>query len=289
MARLEYNRGLSLHRAGDLKGALEALGIAIDRFAEVGGAESRVAALTAMARIYLDQVEFEAARAALETAAAIEIENPLRRASLETARAELAMIETDFEQAEQRIRAARELRAEAGSPAWVRQSDIDLAQLHLERGQYQEAELLARSVLEELGSDGELSARVRATVTLARSLADRRLHAEARWELENVALLDLNQLDKQVQLKLRQQRARLYDGPSQIEQLQMVRDHALAHGFRLLALETDAQLAIEMMLLNLSDESVRMAESVIQNASDVGALCVVDYLWRIKRTHQIVE
>jgi len=289
MARMEYNRGLSLHRIGDLDGALEALEIAIRRFAEIGAPEARVAALTAMARIHLDQVEFEAARDALKTAAGIDAENPLRKASLETARAELAIIETDFAQAEQRIRTARELRQEAGSAAWVRQSDLDLARLHLERGQYQKAESLARSVLDELGPDGGLDERVRATVTLARSLADRRLLAEARWELENVVLLDLNQLDKKAELELRQQRARLYDGPSQIEQLHMVRDHALDMGFRLLALETDAQLAIEMMLLNFGEEGVRMAEAVIQNASDVGALCVADYVWRIKRTHQIVE
>jgi hypothetical protein len=219
------------------------------------------------------------------------------RAQLALAAADLAMVESDFGAAAVRIADARATLATEGSSVQMHRVDLAQARLLLESGEAEAAERLGRALLADVlrpnpgvqavAGTGIAEAipeedRLATVMLLVQSLSDQRRIDEARWTLENLAMLDVGRVAADLGLRLQMLQAYLSETTTPIERLREVRDLALGQGFRLLALESDARLASALMRNQRDDEGALLADAVSRQASASGAICVVDYLARLR-------
>jgi tetratricopeptide (TPR) repeat protein len=297
LVELDRATALTAGRTGELDRATRQLESVDLRYMDLGDNDGRIEALAKLVQMYSQGLELTEAQAALHRALELSTTNPLVRAQLALAAADLAMVESDFGAAAVRIADARATLATEGSSVQMHRVDLAQARLLLESGEAEAAERLGRALLADVlrpnpgvqavAGTGIAEAipeedRLATVMLLVQSLSDQRRIDEARWTLENLAMLDVGRVAADLGLRLQMLQAYLSETTTPIERLREVRDLALGQGFRLLALESDARLASALMRNQRDDEGALLADAVSRQASASGAICVVDYLARLR-------
>ncbi|PKL95848.1 MAG: hypothetical protein CVV18_03895 [Gammaproteobacteria bacterium HGW-Gammaproteobacteria-8] len=290
LAALDWASATAAWRTGDLESAAEQLVAAEMRYAALGDDDRRIEALAELARLHTARLDLQQARALLHRASTLQAVSPLAEARRALSAADLEMVESDFGAASALIARARTLLSGAGSSVAMLRVDLAQARLLLESGEAAAAVRLTRALLRASTEPatfpmapvetGFAEERLAVVMVQAQALADQQRLPEARWTLDNLALAGPGRIAVELALRLEMLRAFSADGEEHVSSLQNVRDQALEHGYRLLALESDALLASVLMRQQRHEEATLLAESVSRSATEVGAWCVVDYLDR---------
>lgn len=180
IARIQFNLGVQDRRAGSVSSAETRMREALAEFDAMGAGDFALAVAAALADLLLlraEPAEAEAVLASVEEAEA----SPQRAAALATVRGRLATQQGDFETAAEAFTRARALRDQAGLAAWVRSSELDLAELAARQGRLVESEHAARALRRAMLEAGEAPDAAAAGVLLAAVLVARgRLDAAQR-------------------------------------------------------------------------------------------------------------
>lgn len=302
LATLDRASARAALRTGDLDGAAQYLLLVEQRYARLGDNDARVETLVELARLHTERLELNDAAATLQRARELAIVNPPVRAQMALAVAELAIVEGDLGSAAEWIAAARAGLAQEGTSVQMHRVDLTQARWLLESGDAEAAERICRRVLEavlrpnftaQAITAGAVAATIpeedhlTAAMLLAQTLVDQQRLDEARWTLDHLVGVDRGRVAANLGLRLQLLQVYVSGTGSPMLPLREVRDLALGQGFLLLALESDALLASSLQRNDRHQEAQLLADTVSRQARASGAICVVDYLARLRIRNEL--
>lgn len=234
-ARAAYNLGLVYKRQGELVTAEQMIVESAALFAEHGATLSQAHALTVYGSMLLSMGRAGDADAIVEQLLALDIEDAMQRAAIDSLRGRLALDRGLFDAAGQRFNTALELRREADSPAWVLASQLDLARVAIAQGRLVEGEQEARRLASEFSGRGSASDEIDAQLVLAEALIEQGRADQAELALaRSEALLDTHP-DSEQGLIIVLLRGQLSNSDLDLQRLEWVFERATRNGFEPIA------------------------------------------------------